>query len=99
MFNSERLTHFIGENEASICEGDRGADSLGHFSPSLWIMPPYKQDLTHAKQQTESTVVYTIIIYFHILKCLIINEKIVLKLPRHVLQLTQFDSERCYVGL
>lgn len=50
-----------------ICEGDRSVDCLGGFSPSLWIMPPYKQDLTHAKQQTESTVVYTIIIYFHIL--------------------------------
>lgn len=56
IFNSEVLTHFIGENEAPACTCERSPDfqdrSLSH---SFWTMPPHKQDLIHAKQQNEST--------------------------------------------
>lgn len=47
----------------------------------------------------KAPVVYIIIIYFHIFKCLITNAKMALKSSMIVPQLTQFDSERCYLGL
>lgn len=33
MFNSEVLTHVIGENEASTCECEKSPDFLDHFLP------------------------------------------------------------------